>query len=295
LESYVQAAKGFEQGLLTSAIAEKTGWSADYIETIKPWWKEALQNNRAAQSIVKARQDVPIAAVIEQKTYEEPPHKKQIRKKALEIAIQIPFIQAAYNFFSEDPTARSTWVRINNSLAGALCAALFSHLQTEGFSDTLDELIFWEENASKIRPEVHKLRKRVKDDMEDEYHLDKFLPNHEFGNYVPDEQKRSESVDFIMDCAIKGIKKEWKMQWIFYLMADIAVPLNPKNDHSLDQFTSFTNELIAKYVEDERAKEIRTQLTKLQELEKHIKSQLEEFAFTYPVPGECELCSEKQR
>jgi hypothetical protein len=44
LVRYSQAATGFREGLPSTAIAEKTGWGAGYIDKIHAWWREAIPN-----------------------------------------------------------------------------------------------------------------------------------------------------------------------------------------------------------------------------------------------------------
>lgn len=46
LQRYVQAAKGFREVLPLDELAKRAGWSATYLEKIRPWWEEARRERR---------------------------------------------------------------------------------------------------------------------------------------------------------------------------------------------------------------------------------------------------------
>ena len=61
LERCCQAAAGFKEGLPSKVIAERTGWSVKYVDKIRSWWV----------------QEAATGTVIEQKPYQETPHKQE--------------------------------------------------------------------------------------------------------------------------------------------------------------------------------------------------------------------------
>lgn len=232
--------------------------------------------------------------------YSETPHRQKMRKlaKDLAVAVCLPLKYASF----VDPRIPGDWFigemfKINISEAGEikpvleteseqdLYEALLNHLRIGGFNDVIENLTSWKHECGEILVEYHQLFDVIWQDASERYGITSSFDYEEAGFAI-------EFFDTITASAILGFYKDtlyhvekgilqWGMYKIYY----------GSPDDDFEVYKNIHSELIAKYHENDLAKQIEGQFGKLRQTEQYMKNQLIKFSDMEQLPGRCDLCS----
>ena len=262
---------------------------------------------------VKAQQEAPTEAVINQKLYEETPHKQKIRELADELRNEISSPKILYIEKISTKLSIDGKGELDHLYQGLRC-----HLETGGFSEVLTEISNWKKGMKKYLKYSHDLLTTAQSGIKGQSKIpdDEIERNERTGyklSFFKAACDDAIEIRIIADrLEMEATSKEYTSTsvagnppvtqsgyyrspltnnlWLLgrYDAGDIYVG---RNSEELEICESMHRDLADKLSKPDHAKKVAKLHKNLQETSDHIKQQLQKFTDMEHLPGHCELCS----
>ena len=329
LVRYSQAAAGFKEGLPCNVIAGKTGWSADYIDKIHAWWKEAFSSEvgpitlELATRVAPARteHELPKEARTEQESCKDSPHKLKMRELAGELRNEINLLGILGSFIVDWKPHRVSYadsrgnrlyptiiiaengeisvelrIEVNREI-GHLYQGLRCHLETGGFSEVLRETDDWKKGMGQYLQKCHHFLMIALGEIKGQA----IIPEGQVDNH----ERTGYRVSFFKAACADAIEIAkgnppitdsgyWHEAlsnnlWLLIRYDGDGIYVGQTNEE-LETYEAMHRDLARKLSKSDHAKEIAEAHKNLHQTGDHIKQQLQKFIDMERVPGYCELC-----